>query len=96
MKAPRIRIAALGTWAAGARLVAEYDAETDTIAVDAGAVARVREAAGADAGRRLVACAVAHERYHRAFPNATEAEADAFACRVTGDDPRAFDALLRG
>ncbi len=95
MRAPRLRIVALGTWAAGASLVAEYDPATDTIAVDARAVARVRAVAGPGAARRLVACAVAHERYHRAFPAATEAEADAFARRVTGDDPRTFESLLR-
>ena len=73
-----VQIADLGDWGA-VTLAAEYDAEKDVIRVNARAVARVRSTLGEAAADRFVACAVAHERFHRAHPDATEAQAHAFA-----------------
>jgi hypothetical protein len=89
----RIELADLGEWGA-ATLVAEYDPEDDAIRVNARAVARVRAALGDAEAERFVACAVAHERAHRADPRASEAEAHAFARAACGVDPRRYEALL--
>ena len=89
-----VQIADLGDWGA-VTLAAEYDAEKDVIRVNARAVARVRSTLGEAAADRFVACAVAHERFHRAHPDATEARAHAFALTETGVDPGAFEAVLR-
>jgi len=96
----KIEIVALGTWGSGtwggARLLAEYDPEDDAIRIDANAVERVRRALGDAEAARFVRCAVAHERFHRAYPGATEAQAHAFARAVSGAEPRDFEAVLRG
>jgi hypothetical protein len=89
-----VQIADLGDWGA-VTLAAEYDAEKDVIRVNARAVARVRSTLGEAAADRFVACAVAHERFHRAHPDATEAQAHAFALTESGVDPGAFEAVLR-
>jgi hypothetical protein len=95
MKAPRVEIVALGEAAWTAGVLAEYDAETDTIRVDARAVACVRARLGVDEAERFVAAAVAHERHHRAFPHDGEECAHAAAQRASGSDPRHFEAALR-
>jgi hypothetical protein len=76
-------------------LVAEYDAERDAIRVNARAVDRVRRKLGEAAATQFVACAVAHERFHRAHPRATEADAHAYARSAAGADPHAFEEVLR-
>ena len=93
MSEPRIEIADLGTWG-GVKLLAEYDAEDDTIRVDARAVERVRAILGDAEAERFIACAVAHERYHRAYPQATEEDAHRFAAATCDLEPRRFEALL--
>jgi hypothetical protein len=50
---------------------------------------------GDAAARALIACAVAHETYHASHPDATEAQAHAYAHAVTGHDPRGIEAMLR-
>ena len=89
-----VRIADLGDWGA-VTLAAEYDAEEDAIRVSARALGRVRAALGEAAAERFVACAVAHERFHRSHPRASELQAHAFAFAETGIDPRAFEGVLR-
>jgi len=89
-----IEICDLGTWGA-TTLAAEYDGECDAIRVNARAVERVRAALGGAAAAAFVDCAVAHERFHRTHPRASEADAHAFARAHTGTDPRAFEAVLR-
>jgi hypothetical protein len=89
-----VEIADLGRWGA-AHLLAEYDPEDDAIRVDARAVAAVAAALGPAEARRFVACAVAHESYHRAHPRATEADARRFARETTGGDADAYARLLR-
>jgi hypothetical protein len=91
----KVEITSLGRWG-GARLLAEYDPEDDAIRIDADAVERVRRALGDAEAARFVRYAVAHERYHREHPRATEAQAHAFARVVSGADPRDFEAVLRG
>ena len=90
-----VRVEALGAAARAAGLLAEYDAEHDAIRVSAGAAERVRAALGEREARRFVTCAVEHERYHRAHPEATEADAHAAAERACGVDPRRYEAVLR-
>ncbi len=84
----------LGDWGA-ASLLSEYDARDDAIRVNVRAVERVRASLGDDAAGSFIACAVAHERFHRAHPGCGEAAAHAFALAETGADPRAFEAVLR-
>jgi len=89
-----VEVCDLGTWQPLV-LAAEYDAERDAIRINVRAVARVRRALGNAAAERFVACAIAHERFHRACPGATEAEAHAYARAATGSDPRTFEEVLR-
>jgi hypothetical protein len=89
-----VEICDLGTWGA-TTLAAEYDAECDAIRVNARAVERVRVALGDAAAAAFIDCAVAHERFHQSHPNASEAEAHAFARARAGTDPHAFEAVLR-
>lgn len=88
-----IEIADLGDWGA-ATLVAEYDSRCDTIRVNARAIAIIREALGDLEARKFTTVAIAHERHHRAFPRATEAQAHAAARDTTGIDPAPYEALL--
>lgn len=78
-----------------ARLLAEYDPECDAIRVNARVVARIRAALGEAEAARFVWCALAHEVYHRAEPDASEDGAHAFVRRCCGADPRAYEAVLR-
>lgn len=89
-----MQIADLGDWGA-VTLAAEYDAEEDVIRLNARALTLVRNALGEVAAEGFVACAVAHERFHRAHPGATEAQAHAYARAETGIDPGTFEAVLR-
>ncbi len=91
----KVELASLGSWG-GARLLAEYDPEDDAIRVDVNAVECVRSALGEAEAERFVRCALAHERYHREHPGATEAQAHAFARAVSGADPSDYEAVLRG
>jgi hypothetical protein len=77
-------------------LLAEYDAADDAIRVNARAVERVRATLGDAAATRFVACAVAHECYHREHPGCSEADAHRFAREVCGEDPGTFERALRG
>jgi hypothetical protein len=90
----RVEIADLGDWGAAA-LLAEYDAEDDAIRVNARAVARIRALLGEGEARRFVACAVAHECFHRAHPEAREAEAHLYVRRVCGVEPERYAAAIR-
>jgi hypothetical protein len=78
-----IVFADLGDWA-GATLIAEYDPEDDAIRIDRQAVARIRARLGEIECERFIACAIAHERYHREHPAASETEALAWADRTSG------------
>jgi len=89
-----ISICDLGDWGA-AWLLAEYDAADDAIRVNARAVERIAAVLGAAAVAPFVACAVAHERFHRAHPGASEAQAHAAARAACGEDPRRFERALR-
>jgi hypothetical protein len=91
---PIVEIVSLGTWATAA-LLAEYDCERDTIRVDANAVEAVRSALGDEEAARFVAFAVAHERFHRMHPRATEDAAHAHARAATGADARRYEAIVR-
>jgi hypothetical protein len=84
----------LGAWGA-ASLLSEYDPGDDAIRVNARAVERVRAMLGALAAEQFVACAVAHERFHREHPGCSEAEAHAFARATCGEDPKVFERALR-
>jgi hypothetical protein len=88
-----IEFADLGSWGA-ATLVSEYDPDRDAIRVNARAVARVRRALGDAAAETFVALAIAHERFHRAHPHASESEAAAYAERATNVDARRFEIAL--
>ena len=90
----RIEIVDLGAWGA-ATLVSEYDPHDDAIRINARAVDAVRRALGDGEADRFTTVAIEHERYHRAFPRATEADAHAHAGRTTGIDPHRYDAILR-
>ncbi len=94
MSEPRIEIADLGTWGAAA-LLAEYDPQGDVIRVNARVVERVRTAGDAAQAAQFLTCAIAHERYHRAHPAASEEEAQHHAVTVSGLDQERFQALLR-
>jgi hypothetical protein len=89
-----IAVCDLGDWGAAA-LLAEYDAGEDAIRVSVRAVERVRAVLGDRAAERFIACAVAHERFHREYPGAGEREAHAFAQASCGVDPVVFEAVLR-
>jgi hypothetical protein len=89
-----IEVCDLGEWGA-AWLLAEYDPSGDAIRVNARAVERIRAELGAEAATKFVACAVAHESFHREHPAATEREAHAHAFERSGVDPRVFEAVLR-
>jgi hypothetical protein len=78
-----------------ARLLAEYDAERDAVRVNRGAVEHVRRLRGEAEAARFVRCALAHELFHRAHPQASEADARAHACGASGGDPAFYEALLR-
>jgi hypothetical protein len=80
----------------GVLLLAEYDAECDTIRVNARAVERVRSVAGAAEAAAFVACALAHERFHRASPAASEAAANEQVRITLGGEPLRFETYLRG
>ena len=84
----------LGAWGAAA-LLAEYDAHDDAVRVNVRAVERVRAALGEAAAASFIACAVAHERFHREHPGAGEAAAHAAAYAACGEDPRSFEAAVR-
>jgi hypothetical protein len=88
-----IEIVDLGTWGA-ATLVSEYDPERDAIRVNERAIARVRRALGDAAAESFVALAIEHERFHRAYPHASEREAAAHAERATNADARRFEIAL--
>jgi hypothetical protein len=90
----RFELASLGTWG-GARLIAEFDPESDVIRVDAAACERVRKRLGDAAAERFVAYAVAHERFHAARPDCGEAEAHEFARAATGVERALFEDALR-
>ncbi len=91
---PQVEIVDFG--AGGVLLLAEYDVETDTIRVNARAIERVRLAAGVAQAAAFVTCAIAHEHFHRAYPDAPEASAHEHASRTTGGDPRRFESYARG
>ena len=94
MNEPRIEVADLGTWG-DAALLAEYDAQDHAIRVNARAVERVRTLLGDAEAERFIACAIAHERYHRAHPYASEDDARRHAATVCGIEPGRFETLLR-
>jgi hypothetical protein len=89
-----IEVCDLGDWGA-ASLLAEYDPSDDAIRVNVRVVERVRAVLGDDAAQAFIACAVAHERFHREHPGASEDQAHASAREQSGSDPRAFEAVLR-
>jgi hypothetical protein len=91
----RVELADLGAWGERATLVSEYDPEADSIRVNRHAFEAVRASLGPAEAERFFACAVAHERFHRAQPLGSEAEAEAFAQATTDTDPRRYAALLR-
>lgn len=93
MREPHIEIVDLGTWGGRLHLLAEYDGTEDTIRVNARIVERVSVAAGEAEAARFVACAVAHERYHRAHPGASEGEARRYAAATSGFDAARLEAL---
>lgn len=76
-------------------LLAEYDAEVDTIRVNGRALERVRAERGALEAELFMASAVAHEAFHRAQPNASEAAVHAHVRAATGSDPRRFETFVR-
>jgi hypothetical protein len=88
-----ICVADLGSWG-GVTLVSEYDPEGDAIRINARAIACVRAALGRREARRFVACAIAHERFHRTHPRASEAQARAYAAALTGADAERYAAVL--
>jgi hypothetical protein len=78
-----------------APLVAEYDAEHGAIRVNARLVERLRLRHGESAAQALIACAIAHERYHAERPDASEEEVHAHVHTATGYDPYFLEAMLR-
>jgi len=86
-------LADLGEWA-GATLIAEYDPEDDAIRIDRRAVARIRARLGEAECARFIACAIAHERYHREHPAASEAETLASTDRASGTDSAWYARIL--
>ena len=89
-----VEIADLGRWGA-ASLVAEYDPSDDAIRVNVRAVAAIRAALGDGEAERFVTVAIAHERFHRDHPGATEAAAHAFARTTCDADPATYERILR-
>jgi hypothetical protein len=87
----KVRIESLGE----APLIAEYDAERQTIRVNARMVERMRVRHGEAAARDLIGTAVAHERFHSEHPGCTEEAAHIFASAQTQCDPRALEVMLR-
>lgn len=90
---PQVELVDFGD--AGVSLLAEYDSENDTIRINARAVARVRSSAGSAQAEAFVACAVAHERFHRDDPQASEAAAHEHVRRTIGGEPLRFEAYVR-
>lgn len=90
----RIEIVDLGAWGPAA-LLAEYDREDDAIRVNARGVEAVRAVAGSAEAARFIACAIAHERFHRAYPTASEEEAHGSARMVCGVDVGRYGAIIR-
>jgi hypothetical protein len=93
-RSPQIEIVDLGD-SGRVLILAEYDAECDTIRVNARAVERVRLAAGAAQADAFVTCAIAHESFHRAHPDASEAAVHEHVRAVIGGEPRRFEAFVR-
>jgi hypothetical protein len=91
----RVDVIDFGPGAFAAGRLAEYDAEDGAIRVNARAVAIVRAALGEKEAQRFIACAVVHERTHRADPAAGEEAAHAAARAQCGVDPRRYEAVLR-
>jgi len=91
---PRVEIADLGAWGSAA-LLAEYDREDDAIRVNARVVEAVRAVAGSAEATRFIACAIAHERFHRAYPTASEEEAHRSARITCGVDVSCYEAIIR-
>jgi hypothetical protein len=91
---PRVEMADFGVWS-GSKLFAEYDAQCDTVRVNARAVERARAAGGAAEAERFINYCLEHEIFHRTHPAASEDAAHAYARSRTGDDRRRFEALLR-
>ena len=89
-----VEIVDLGAWGL-VSLLAEYDPEGDAIRIDARAVAAIRAALGPDEALRFVACAIAHERHHRAHPAASETQARDAGRVATGADLDAYARILR-
>jgi hypothetical protein len=87
----RVCIEAMGA----APLIAEYDAEQQTIRVNARIVERVRARHGDRAAQALVCCAIAHEQYHAEHPGSSEQEAHAFARAQTGCEPSLLEEMVR-
>ncbi len=94
MSGPRVEITELGDWGGRAPL-AEYDPEGDVIRIDARAAAMVRAASGSGEMQRFFAAAIAHERFHRDHPAASEADAHAHVAACFGGDPRRFERFCR-
>jgi hypothetical protein len=61
---PRMEVADFGFWS-GSNVFAEYDAESDTVRVNARAVERARAAGGAAEAERFINYCVEHEVFHR-------------------------------
>jgi hypothetical protein len=78
-----------------APVIAEYDAEQRIIRVNARLVERVRGRFGDAAARALIACAIAHERYHAEHPGCSEEAAHAFARSQTQCDPGVLERMAR-
>jgi hypothetical protein len=91
----RVTFRRLGDWG-NARLLAEYEPRARTIAIDTTTCARLRDRHGPEFVARFITCAIVHETFHHRFPRAGEAAAHAFVQTSTGEDPRAFEAALRG
>lgn len=90
----KIAFVRLPAWPGGL-LAAEYDVTTDVARINSDAVARIRERLGGAAAERFIACAIAHERFHRDAPCASEADARAHVAQIFGDDAARFERALR-
>lgn len=91
---PRVEFVDFGAWS-GAALLAEYDASCDTVRINTRVLSRIRAGAGDARAESFIACALAHERFHRAFPRASEADAHEHVRAVTGVDPKSFELSVR-
>jgi hypothetical protein len=89
-----VEIVPLPVWRGGL-LAAEYDAAHDCVRINNVAIERVRTRLGPGAADAFVRCALEHERFHRAHPHATEAQAHEHVRLACGYDPRRFEAALR-